>query len=75
MNSNYPGVQAEVEIDDELATALTRLPSHYREILLLRYDCGYTTKELSSMLGITRSNVQKQIWRAKEALSKLLGER
>ena len=75
MNSNYPGVQAEVEIDDELATALTRLPSHYREILLLRYDCGYTTKELSSMLGITRSNVQKQIWRAKEPLSKLLGER
>lgn len=68
------GVKIELPEDDELASALAKLPAHYREILLLRYDCGYTTKELASMLGMTRGNVQKQIWRAKEALSKLLGE-
>lgn len=68
------GVKIELPEDDELASTLARLPAHYREILLLRFDCGYTTKELASMLGTTRGNVQKQIWRAKEALSKLLGE-
>lgn len=69
------GVRIELPEDDELETALAKLPAHYCEILLLGYDCGYTAKELAAMLGMTRGSVQKQIWRPKEALKKLLGEK
>ena len=58
--------------DHGLADALARLPARYREILLLKYDCGYSTRELSQILGIKRANVQKLIWRAKRALLKQL---
>lgn len=68
------GVAAELTSDCGLADALAKLPAHYREILLLRYDCGFSTRELAAMLDMTRSNVQKQIWRAKEALAKQLRE-
>lgn len=71
---NIFGVNVELPEDNGLANALAKLPTHYREILLLRFDCGFTTKELAAMLGMTRGNVQKQIWRAKEALAKLLRE-
>ena len=55
-----------------LTNALLQLSPRYREILLLRYDSGYSTKELSKLLGMERSAVQKLIWRAKQALQKEL---
>ena len=68
------GIEIELPEDDILADALSKLPAHYREILLLRFDCGFSTWELSDMLGLSRGNVQKQILRAKKALSKILRE-
>ena len=58
--------------DGGLADAMAQLPARYREVLLLRYDSGYSTKELAQIFGIKRDSVQKLLWRAKEALQKIL---
>lgn len=58
--------------DGGLADALARLPAKYREVILLRYDNGYSTKELAKMLNMTQGAVQKLIWRAKQALGREL---
>ena len=56
--------------DNDLADAMAKLPARYREILLLRYDNGFNTKEIAKMLNMERGSVQKMLWRAKEALQK-----
>lgn len=60
--------------DGPLADAMARLPARYREVLLLRFDCGYTAKEIARLFDMQPDTVQKLIWRAKEALRKLLKE-
>ena len=58
--------------DDALATAIAGLPPRYREILLLRYDNGYTTREIAKIMGMSRETAQKTLWRAKTELGKRL---
>ena len=73
--------QAEFEVatylpddGDELARAMAKLPKHYQDILLLHYDNGYSTQEMAKMLDMSLSAVRKMLWRAKEALRKILPE-
>ncbi|MGN0985742.1 MAG: RNA polymerase sigma factor [Candidatus Enterenecus sp.] len=63
------GVEIPLPGDCGLADAMAQLPARYRQVLLLRFDCGYTTKEIAGMLGMKQSGVQKLLWRAKEALA------
>lgn len=67
-----------IEIPDEgmfdLAALIGRLPARYREVLLLRFDNGYTTKEIAKILNLSHTNVEKLIWRAKTALQKLIDQ-
>ena len=67
-----------IEIPDEdrfdMAALVGRLPARYREVLLLRFDNGYTTKEIAKILNLSPSNAEKLIWRAKTALQKLIDE-
>ena len=56
--------------DNGLADAMACLPVHYRDVLLLKYDNGFSTREIGKMLGITESGVRKLIGRAKEALKR-----
>ena len=58
--------------DNGLADALAKLPARYREVLLLRFDNGFSTREIAKMMGTNEGNMQKLIWRAKEALRKQL---
>lgn len=58
--------------DNGLADAMAKLPARYREVLLLRFDNGYNTKEIAKMMNMTEGSMQKLIWRAKEALRKQL---
>lgn len=58
--------------DHALADAMAALPPRYREVLLLRYDNGYTAKELARMLDMREGAVRKLLQRAKEALKKQL---
>lgn len=55
-----------------MADALAKLPARYREVLLLRFDNGYSTKEIAKMMDMTEGSMQKLIWRAKDALRKQL---
>lgn len=57
---------------DELAQAMAKLPKRYQDILLLHYDNGYSAHELAKMLGMSHAAVRKLLWRAKDALRKLL---
>ena len=41
---------------------------------MLRFDNGYTTKEISKILKLSPANAEKLIYRAKTALQKLLDE-
>ena len=67
-----------IEIPDEdsfdMASLIGHLPARYREVLLLRFDNGYSTKEIAKILDISPANAEKLIWRAKSALQKLIDE-
>lgn len=68
------GVEIPLPGDNGLADALAKLPARYRQVLLLRFSYGYTTRELAKEFGMTQSAVQKLVWRAKEALEKICEE-
>lgn len=68
------GFEIELPGDGGLSDAISKLPARYREVILLRYAYGYSTKELGKMLGHSQGTVQKLIWRAKMALQKQLKE-
>lgn len=72
LDSDARGVAAPPTGENTLIDALLRLNAQDRELLLLRYDNGYSTKELAKLLGVERSTVQKRIWRAKQALQREL---
>ncbi len=68
------GVEIPLPGDNGLADTLLKLPARYRQVLLLRFAYGYTTRELAKEFGMTQSAVQKLVWRAKEALERCLVE-
>ena len=72
LNEEVLGLSIPLPGDNGLSDALAALPTHYREILLLRFDNGYSAKDLSSMLGISESGIRKLIGRARKALKKEL---
>ena len=55
-----------------LAQLMARLPDGYRSVLLLKYDNGYSTAEIASMLGLTEENVKKRLQRARKKLQEIL---
>lgn len=74
LNEDWVGLEIPAPGDHGLADALAKLPVRYREVLLLRFDNGYSTRELAKMLGLTESGVRKLIGRAKDALRYILEE-
>lgn len=72
LNEAAAGLEIPLPGDHGLADAMAALPAQYREILLLRYDNGYSVRELARMLDMSQAAVRKRIYRAKEALKKSL---
>lgn len=68
MEGTFYGVEIPLPGDGGLADAMASLPANYRELLLLRYDNGYSSREMAKMLGMTHDAVRKQLWRAKQML-------
>ena len=60
------------EGNDAFETALLALPELDRDILFLRYDNGFTTREIGRMLGMKQDTVRKNIKRSKRLLGELL---
>lgn len=75
-NINVP-VNSDIEnIPDNslIAVAIATLPTKYRELLLLKYDSGYSEKEIARLLSMTEATVKKTIQRAKAKLGSILAE-
>jgi len=71
---NVPGpavMEAAVHRTD-LAKAMAMLPTRYRELLFLKYDNGYSEREIAVMCSMTEANVKKTIQRAKKKLESIL---
>lgn len=68
------GLEVSPPGDNPLAHAMAKLPARYREVLLLRYRNGYSNAELGAILRIKPESVQRLVFRAKEALQKILDE-
>ena len=60
--------------DNELAACMAKLPANYRNMLLLKYHHGYTTREAAKLLGLSLVHAQKLDQRAKAKLEKLCKE-
>lgn len=57
-----------------VARAIARLPERYRSLILLKFDCGYSEREIAGLLDLSEANVKKTIQRAKTKLAALLAE-
>ncbi len=55
-----------------LREAISRLPSEYRTVILLRFQMGYTAREIARMLDKKEGTVTRTITRAKARLAKEL---
>lgn len=54
--------------------ALNQLPENLKEVLILREYADLNYKEIGKTLGITEGNVKVRVFRAREALARLIGE-
>jgi len=56
-----------------LRVALATLKAEYREILALRYDAGLDYTAMALTLDISTTNVEKRLYRARQALLAAMG--
>lgn len=67
-----------IELDETrvhgLSGCLAKLPARYRQIILLKYYHGFSTKEIGKMLNITEANAIKLDQRAKNKLLQICQE-
>ncbi len=59
---------------ERVQAALTKLPENLRTVLQLKEYGELNYKEIGRVLGITEGNVKVRVFRAREQLSKLIGE-
>ena len=71
---NVPSVsEADAAVQrTDLVKAMATLPTRYRELLFLKYDNGYSEREIAVMYSMTEANVKKTIQRAKKKLESIL---
>ena len=63
------------EKDEELITAVMRLPIKLREVILLFYYQGFSIQEIMDSLGVSQSTVTGRLKRARDKLRGLLERR
>lgn len=64
----YVGIQSNYHGDNRVVAEILALPAHDREVLLLRYDQGFSVRETANLLGISETAVRKREQRAKNHL-------
>ena len=60
--------------ENGLARCMLKLPARDRQFVLLKFDQGYTTKEIADMMGLTLAAARKVEQRAKARLETLCRE-
>ncbi|MCI6991524.1 MAG: sigma-70 family RNA polymerase sigma factor [Clostridiales bacterium] len=68
------GIQPELEGGSPLAQCVLRLPGRYREFLRLKYQLGYSTREIAALMGISWPAARKLEQRTKDKLRQLCQE-
>ena len=68
------GFSVEYTDSHTIAACLVKLPARYREVLLLKYTHGYTSREIGKLMGVSTVNADKLIQRAKVKLEILCKE-
>ena len=68
------GVSVEYTGINELARCMAKLPALQRQVLLLKYHHGYTSRQIAGMLGLSVANATKIKQRAKQKLEILCKE-
>ena len=58
--------------DGSLEAAIAALPDLYKDVILLRYDNGFSVQEIAEILNIEPGAVRKRITRAKSKLEEYL---
>ena len=58
----------------EFEHCLFKLPESYYIILSLKYDDGYSYKEIAGILDISEENVKKKLMRARKKLREIINE-
>lgn len=72
---DYSGVHSfDSEVNDKISlkNALAKLPDDERELIILYYCVGYTSKEISLMLTMNENTVRSKISRSTEKLKREL---
>ena len=54
--------------EGQSAEVLARLPERYRELLVLKHFCGFSSKEIGNMLGMSDGMVRRRLAEARAAL-------
>ena len=57
---------------ERVRKAVTGLPGSYRTVVVLRFDGGYSYKEIAELLGESTAAVEVRVHRAKKMLAKRL---
>ena len=72
INVTAPSVVDAAAERTDLAKAMAMLPTRYRELLFLKFDNGYSEREIAVMCSMTEANVKKTIQRARKKLESIL---
>jgi RNA polymerase sigma-70 factor (ECF subfamily) len=59
---------------ETLRAALLKLSIQYREILALKYEANLNYDQIAETLGLSQANVEKRLYRARQALLSLMPE-
>lgn len=73
-SADEPGVSVQPPEENELACCILRLPIKYRNMIILKYSQGYSTRECAEILGISPSAASRLDQRAKNKLELMLRE-
>lgn len=60
--------------ENEIFSEVMKLPHKYRTVIHLYYYEGYSVKETAQIMGISESNVQVRLLRARKKLKEILEE-
>ncbi len=74
LDEDYPGADFSTESDNRIAVreAVKKLEEKQRELLMLRYSSGLSSKETAEIMGISRFAVYRLERAALEQMKKLL---
>lgn len=61
-------------LKEKLYDAVIRLPDRYRDVFTLKYQCGYSDRDIAGILDISAAAVRKRISRGKKLLKTFLDE-